>query len=167
MTTDDRQGEYRAICSGRWNGRVLQKDEKTRRPSDKTTKRPEREFNIVMSGQFRTVAMFLDWLVELNDNLLINKLISKTIKNFLCLLLTVICCCQYIFRIIASHFKYNNILTSFVNFLISVSHIWPNLMKFVPPDGEMVEEFQYLIHFQHNSLIYFLTNLSLDLMVRW
>ena len=34
------------------------KDKKTKRQSDKTTKRPERKYNIVTSGQFRTLAMF-------------------------------------------------------------------------------------------------------------
>ena len=36
-----------------------QKDRKTKIPSDKTTKRTDREFNFVISGQFRTLAMFL------------------------------------------------------------------------------------------------------------
>ena len=34
------------------------KGQKGKRQKDKTTKRPEREFSIVMSGQFRTLAMF-------------------------------------------------------------------------------------------------------------
>ena len=34
------------------------KSEKTKRPSDKTTKRPDIEFNIAMSVQFRALAMF-------------------------------------------------------------------------------------------------------------
>ena len=40
----DRQGEYRAICSRRWNGRVLQKEtmKKTKTMKIKMrTKRPE------------------------------------------------------------------------------------------------------------------------------
>ena len=47
------------------------KDKKTKRQVDKKTKgqkdkkskrqRPKREFNIVTSGQFRTLAMFLEW----------------------------------------------------------------------------------------------------------
>ena len=48
-----------------------QKDHKTKRQKDKKTKiqkkykkiqRPKREFNIVTSGQFRTLAMFVKWL---------------------------------------------------------------------------------------------------------
>jgi len=42
-----------------------QKDKKTKKIKDKKTKRPK-EFNIVMSGQFRTLAMFSEtiWLTS-------------------------------------------------------------------------------------------------------